>query len=379
MRRNASLDPPEYLDWQPDSDQVEAYAAALAADAERSAVVGSLDQERLLTLYAGLLRFRLHDYTLKRWVKRGVISKAWLGTGEEAVTIGSVHALERGRDVVAPMIRNAGACHEMGMPLPLLLAGYLGTADGPNGGVDGHVGEPDLGIIQPVSHVGDMVPVITGVALAFRQRGEPRVALTWIGDGATKTAAVHEGLNLAGVMKVPAIFILQNNQVALGTRMDQHQAGGSFDGWPAMYGLRGARADGNNVLDVFAATRLAADHARAGGGSTLLLVDTFRMGGHATHDEAEARATFPDELFARWGKRDPVGLYEAWLERQGIDRGRLQRVEAEVEAEVEAAAAQALAGRAERMPQGSAAEWPGVSAGVRQPGLAGRAIPPAHP
>ncbi|MEX0892709.1 MAG: thiamine pyrophosphate-dependent dehydrogenase E1 component subunit alpha, partial [Gemmatimonadota bacterium] len=358
MRRNPSLDPPEYVDWEPDPVEVDAYAATLEAVPERAALVDALDRDALLALYAGLLRFRLHDYALKRWVRRGVISKAWLGTGEEAVTIGSVHALERGRDVVAPMIRNAGACHEMGMPLEALLAGYLGTADGPNGGVDGHVGAPDLGVLQPISHVGDMVPVTAGMALAFRQRGEPRVALTWIGDGATKTAAVHEGLNLAGVLKVPAIFILQNNQVALGTRLEQHQGGATFEGWPAMYGLRGARADGNNVLDIYAATRLAADHAREGGGPTLLLVETFRMGGHATHDEAEARATFPPELFVRWGRRDPVGLYEAWLEARGVPRARLTEVEDAVEAQVEAAAEQALTGRQERMPEGAAAEWP---------------------
>jgi pyruvate dehydrogenase E1 component alpha subunit len=84
-----------------------------------------------------------------------------------------------------------------------------------------------------------MVPVMTGVALSFRTRGESRVALTWVGDGATKTAAVHEGFNLAGVLHVPVIFVLQNNQVALGTRVEQHQAG-DFRDWPKMYGLAGA-------------------------------------------------------------------------------------------------------------------------------------------
>src|SRR5690606_31646073 len=103
--------------------------------------------------------------------------KAWLGTGEEAATVGAVHALDRDRDVVAPMIRNAGACHEMGMPLADMLRGYLGTADGPNGGRDLHIGAVSNGVLQPISHVAEMVPVMTGMALAFRQRGEPRVAL----------------------------------------------------------------------------------------------------------------------------------------------------------------------------------------------------------
>jgi TPP-dependent pyruvate/acetoin dehydrogenase alpha subunit len=282
-----------------------------------------------------------------------------------------VHALERGRDVVAPMIRNAGACAEMGMPLRTIFAGYLGTADGPNGGRDGHFGDLRRGVLQPISHVGDMVPVCTGMALAFRQRGEQRVALTWIGDGASKTTAVHEGLNLAGVLRVPAIFVLQNNQVALGTRLDQHQING-FDGWPAMYGLRGAQADGNNVLDVYAATRLAAEHARNGGGATLLLVETFRMGGHATHDEAEARVTFAASLFQAWGQRDPIGLYEEYLAGAGFERWRLQEIEEQIAAEIEAAAEAALADREARMPARADAELEGISAGTRQPALSER-------
>jgi TPP-dependent pyruvate/acetoin dehydrogenase alpha subunit len=216
-----------------------------------------------------------------------------------------------------------------------------------------------------------MVPVVTGIALSFRNRDEDRVALTWIGDGATKTGAVHGGLNLAGVLRVPAIFVLQNNQVALGTRVEQHQ-NGSFAAWPAMYGIHGETVDGNNVLDVYAATRIAAERARAGGGPTLMLAETFRMGGHATHDEAEARATFAAELFESWGRRDPIGLYEAYLAGEGIERETLTSIEERLVAEIDEAAENALAGREARMPEGAAAELEGVSAGVRQPGLAFR-------
>lgn len=371
MQRFPGIDPPEYATWRPPPGAAAAFRATLGADPARRAVVDALDERRLLALYAGLLRFRLHDYALKRWVRRGVISKAWLGTGEEAVTIGSVHALERGRDVVAPMIRNAGACHELGIPLEALFAGYLGTTGAPAGGLDLHIGDPACGVIAPISPVGEMIPVITGIALAFRRRAEPRVALTWIGDGATKTGAAHEGLNLAGVMRVPAVFILQNNQVALGTRLDQHQIDG-FGAWPGMYGMPGAAVDGNNVLDVFAATRIAAERARAGGGPSLLLVETFRMGGHATHDEAEARATFPAALFEEWGRRDPIGNYEEYLVAEGVARDRLATIEAEVSKEVEAAADGALAARERHMPSPQSAELEGISAGVRQPGLAGR-------
>ena len=371
MRRYPAFDPPEYVNWSPDARLVSEFRARIVADAERKRVIAALDESALLELYAGMVRFRLHDIALKRWVRRGVISKAWLGTGEEAVTVGCVHALDRARDVVMPMIRNAGALHEMKMPLERIFAGYLGTVDSPNGGRDGHFGDLSQGVLQPISHVGEMVPIATGIALAFRQRGEARVALTWVGDGSTKTMMVHEGFNLAGVLRVPVIFVLQNNQVALGTRLEQHQVG-DFSGWPAMYGIRGASADGNNILDVYAATKIAADHAREGAGPSMLIADTFRMGGHATHDEAEARATFDAALFEQWGRRDPIGLYEEYLTGEGIGRGVLEAIEAGVLNEIEAAAERALADRDAKIPAGASAEYDGVSAGVRQPGLATR-------
>lgn len=357
MKRFAAFDPPEYADWKPDPETTRAFRARVDADPARAAVIRALDEAALLAMYEGLVRNRLHDVALKRWVRQGVISKAWLGTGEEAATIGPVHALRRrgaDGDVVAPMIRNTGACHEMGMPVADIFRAYLGTGDGPSGGRDLHVGDLRHGVLSPISHVGDVVPVTAGIALSFRQRGEDRVALTWTGDGSTKTAAFHEGINLAAVQRLPALFIIQNNQIALGTRLHTHCAG-AFSDWPAMYGVAGAEFDGNHVLDAFAATRLAADRARAGEGVTLLVAETFRMGGHATHDEREARALFEAELFTAWGRRDPVGTYEAWLEEEGVPRARLEEIETRVAAEVEAAAEEALRSREGAMPAGETA------------------------
>jgi len=357
MKRFAAYDPPEYIGWTPDPERVREFRERIDADPERARIIRALGEMELLSLYAGLLRNRLHDVMLKRWVKSGVISKAWLGTGEEAATIGPVHALRRGgpaRDIAAPMIRNSGACHEMGMSIADMLRAYLGTVDSPSWGRDGHVGHMESGVIPPISHVGDMVPVVAGVALAFQQRGEDRVALTWIGDGSTKTGAFHEGINFAAVRRLPAIVIIHNNQVALGTTLEKGGAG-EFDEWPRMYGVAGGSFDGNHVLDGYAATRIAAERARSGGGVTLLVANTFRLGGHATHDEREARAIFPPEVFAYWGKRDPIGLYEAWLEEEGVPRTRLEEIEAEVSVEVDAAAEEALRSRDTAMPKGEEA------------------------
>ncbi|MGH7537739.1 MAG: hypothetical protein ACREMF_03820, partial [Gemmatimonadales bacterium] len=125
MKRFPAFDPPEYVAWRPDAALVRAYRNTVMGHSDRAALVARLSRDELRELYAGLLRTRLHDITLKRWVRTGVISKAWLGTGEEATTVGPVHALERDRDIVAPMIRNAGAVIEMGVPIADALRAYL--------------------------------------------------------------------------------------------------------------------------------------------------------------------------------------------------------------------------------------------------------------
>lgn len=370
MKRFAAFEPPEYLAWEREDAAIRDYAATLERDEERARMVARLGREELLGIYRGLVRNRLTDITLKRMVRQGVISKAWLGTGEEAATIGPVHALRRAgepRDVVAPMIRNGGACHELGMPVADILRAYMGTYDGPSRGRDGHYGDLSLGILAPISHVGDIVPVVAGIALSMRARGTDSVAMTWIGDGSTKAGVTHEALNFAAVQRVPAIFIIQNNQVALGTRLEQHHlaAGhGNFADWPRAYGMWGGVFDGNNVLDAYALAALAVGRCRAGEGPALLVAETFRMGGHATHDEAEARRTFPAELFAEWGRRDPVALYEEYLVDHGVSRETLAAAEAEVASEVERAEAEALESRRQNMPVGESAVV-GVYSGER--------------
>ncbi len=382
MRRYEAFDPPEYVEWVPDPDVIKSYRGVLERDPGRRDTIEALTANQLLEFYSGLLRFRLHDISLKRWVRLGVISKAWLGTGEEAATVGPVHALDRAGadgDIVGPMIRNAGACCEMGMPVTDMFRGYLATEDSPSRGRDLHIGGRQYGVVAPISVVGGLAPVIAGYALAFKMLGGKRVALTWVGDGATKSGAVHEAFCLAAAQRLPVIFILQNNQVALGTRLQEHHVGADFSEWGKLYGGSTESFDGNNVLDAYAATRCAAERCRAGDGPVFLAAETFRMGGHATHDEAEARDLFSPEVFVEWGRRDPIGCYEEWLVGARVDlasgkdvkpgaaeasnRKSLAEVEARVTDEVEAAANEALESR-ENMPDAKSAgegvygEWP---------------------
>ena len=350
MQRFPAYDPPEYVDWQPDPELIAGFAGVWQDDTERAAIVSSLTVEAKLDLYRGMVRTRLHDIMLKRWVRQGVISKAWLGTGEEAATVGPVHALDRSRDVVAPMIRNAGACCEMGMPVADMLRGYLGTYDSPSKGRDGHVGSFAHRVLQPISNIGNMPAVTVGLALAFRLRKEPGVALTWVGDGSVKSGPTHEAFGLAAAQRLPVVFIIQNNQVALGTRVEEHHRSRGFDEVHLAYGCDGWSFDGNNVLDAYAAPRLAADRCRAGDGPVILSAETFRMGGHATHDEQEARELFPADVFQHWGKRDPIGLYEEFLKQQGVAPTALERIEAGATSEIDRAAEEALESRRANMP-----------------------------
>ena len=241
------------------------------------------------------------------------------------------------------------------MPVADIFRAYMGTADGPTRGRDGHYGSFAHGVIAPISHVGDMVPIVTGIALSFTVRGTGQVAMTWIGDGSTKTGVAHEGLNFAGVRRAPAIFIVQNNQVALGTRLEQHHLPATtsrFADWPRAYGMWGGEFDGNNVLDAYAIAALAVERCRHGdgpasGGETFRMVATRRTKKRSTRDSTRAVPT--------WGRRDPIALYEEYLVDEGVSRAMLGDIEAEVEAEVERAQEEALESRKERMPKAESA------------------------
>ncbi len=349
MKRYPAFEFPEYVDWRPDPEvQAEFARTAAGVDAERAEAIEALDEAALLKLYEGLLAARLHDIQLKRWVKQGVISKAWLGSGEEAVTVGGCAALGPD-DVVGPMIRNAAACIERGMPLLACFAAYLGTTDTITGGRDMHIGDAAKGVIPPISHVADLVPVMAGCALAFRLRRQPRVALTWTGDGSTATGAFHEGMRMAASTGAPLVCVVQDNQVALGTPGELHFRG-NYEDLGRAYGVPSWTMDGNNVLDCYAATALAVRRCREGRGPVLLVARTFRMGGHATHDEREARELFDASVFRHWGQRDPVGCYEQWLVGRGVGTAHLEAIEADVTARIEAAAREAVARRETHQP-----------------------------
>jgi pyruvate dehydrogenase E1 component alpha subunit len=222
-----------------------------------------------------------------------------------------------------------------------VLAQMMGRAGGVTGGKDGnmHFGDPALGCVGMVSMLPDMALVACGLALAFQMRGEERVALTFFGDGSTANGTWHEAMNVAGVRRLPVVFVLENNQFAYSTPNALEFAVAPVDR-AAAYGFDGVPVDGNDVEAVHAAVAAACDRARRGGGPTLIACETMRMHGHGAHDDM---SYVPPELLEHWRGRDPIDAYSARLGSHGVDVEAIRAsVAAELERETEWALAQPL-------------------------------------
>lgn len=177
------------------------------------------------------------------------------------------------------------------------------------------VGDLNFNLIGFISHLPQSLPVALGAAVSFLYRNEPRVAMTYIGDGSTSEGLFHETLNLAAVLHAPYILIVENNQYAYSTPLPQQMKVEHIADRAAAYGIPGVIVDGNDVEAVYAITKEYIERARAGGGPALIEAKTMRMMGHAIHDGAEY---VPRDLLAEWEKRDPVVTYETRLMADGV-------------------------------------------------------------
>src|SRR5215210_433819 len=238
------------------------------------------------------------------------------GRGQEAVSVGSSFALGP-RDRACILHRDLGAHLVRGVKPGRVLAQMMGREGGITRGRDGnmHFGDRELGCVGMVSMLPDMALVACGLALSFQMRREPRVAMTWFGDGSTANGQWHEAMNVAGVRQLPVVFVLENNQFAYSTPNDLEFAVDPVER-AATYGFPGVKVDGNDVEAVFEAAAEACERARAGGGPTLIEAETMRMHGHGAHDDMRY---VPKELFEHWSQRDPIENYEAALTRDGVD------------------------------------------------------------
>ena len=277
----------------------------------------------------------LEDRVIKLYRQGKVLGGCYVGTGEEAISIGSACALEPD-DVVAPSHRDLGVHLVKGVKPKEYMANYLGRRTGPTRGRDGNIHFGDLShwIIGFISPMADGIPVATGAALAFKIRREPRIAVAYFGDGASSRGDFHEGLNLAAVLTLPIIFICHNNQYAYSVPLSRQMAVPHVADRAKAYGFPTRIIDGNDLLAVYHATKEAADRARSGGGPTFIECKTMRMRGHAEHDDA---SYVPQELIEEWRGRDPIQGFEGYLRERGVPEERLKEVETRVFKEIEEA------------------------------------------
>src|SRR6266487_2475619 len=296
---------------RPQGESLQFAPMAIAREAEP---VGSLsevreaglDRDDLLTIYRNMLITRGIEERGHILYKQGKIPGSfYTGRGNEGAAVGP-------DDVGTPLHRDMGVHITRGVEPWRIFAQYMGRVDGPTHGRDGnvHMADSNLGLLAMVSHLPAMLPVAVGCALAFRIREEKRVAVGWYGEGASARGDAHEGMNLAGVRKLPVVFICDNNQWAYSTPTYLEYATEHVADRAEAYGFDGVVVDGSDVLAVYRETKRAIEKAREGGGPTLIECLTLRMEGHAVHDDA---FYVPKDMFERWAASDPIESFRTWL------------------------------------------------------------------
>lgn len=315
-------------------------SSAVPADA-KTAPPGGLSTIQLLEIYYYLRLTRsLEERLVNLYRQTKVIGGLFRSLGQEGESVGSAYALDRSKgDFLSPLIRNLGSMLVQGATPLEILRQYMAKAESPTRGreLNIHFGDLDRGFIGQISHLGDMIPVMAGVALSFRMRKQPRVALAYLGDGAMSTGTFHEGINFAAVQRLPMVIICENNGWAYSTPSHRQTAVKQLADKAAAYGIPGVRCDGNDVLACYQLTKEAVERARAGGGVTLVEFVTYRRKGHAEHDNQSYQ---PKEQIAEWEKNDPVDRYVKQLHDNGwADGPTLAGIDQRVLDELDAAVA----------------------------------------
>ena len=296
----------------------------------------SLSEDQLLELYRFLKMTRMFDEITVRLKRQSKLTGGvFTSLGQEATAVGTAYALES-QDFIAPLIRDIGAVFVKGIAPREIFASYLGRAAAPNRATDVqfHFADLEKGFIGPISHLGDMIPVMTGVLLAARMKRENRVAAAYIGEGASSTGAFHEGVNFAAVQKLPLITIIENNGYAYSTPTRNQCAANSFADKAIGYGILGLQCDGNDIIACYETMKRAVEHARSGSGAVLLEVFTYRRKGHAEHDN---QSYVPDGEIEFWAQNnDPIDRYERYLTTEKIaSEAELKQIVNQVSAHLE--------------------------------------------
>ena len=317
--------------------------SARATNSGQDTTLSELGSSDLQAIYRFMLLTRGVEERLEVLFKQGhIVGGLYRSLGQEGTAVASARALADG-DWLAPSIRDMGALFVRGLDVRDMLRQYTARGTSLCAGKDNttHFTVPALGLLGPVSPLGTQLCVLNGVALAFKQRGEPRVCMTYQGDGASRTGSSHEGFCLAAALDLPIVTFLEHNHWAFGTASRREAV---VDDWldaAAMYGVPAESVDGNDVRAVYAASRTAVDRAREGGGPTIIVAETYRMLGHAQHD---AQKYVAREELDEWRRRDPIlRLERVLLDEEHATHVQLEELRAAVSDELDAAVSDVLA------------------------------------
>ncbi len=300
-------------------------------------VMKSLGKERLRSMYQRMLEIRQFEEKIRFLFLEGKMP----GTvhqyiGMEACAVGVCTALD-GDDVITSTHRPHGHAIARGVPMDAIMGELYGKTTGCCHGKGGsmHVGDLSKGMLPAIAIVGGSLPIVMGMGLAFKIRKEPRVAVGFFGDGASNEGAFHEALNMASVYGVPVLFVCENNRYGASTSIRRVMRIEHIADRAAAYGMRGDRADGMDVLEVYAHAREAVDLARKGEGPTLLELETFRLCGHSRRDPNNYMTQEEKEF---WQKRDPIPSFEKLLlEGEYMTSREVEELRESVEESVERA------------------------------------------
>ena len=301
----------------------------------------ALSAGQLLEIYYYLRLTRtLEERLVALYRQTKVLGGLFRSLGQEGESVASAYALERGRnkDILSPLIRNLGSLLVMGAQPIEILRQYMAKADSPTRGreLNLHFNDLEKGYLGQISHLGDMIPVMAGIALSFKLRGESRVGLVYIGDGGTSTGTFHEGLNLAAVQRLPLVVIGEYNHWAYSTPPERQFAVKDLAEKAKGYGIPSVTVDGNDVFAVYEATKFAVERARRGKGVHFIEVKTYRRKGHAEHDDQHY---VPKDVLELWSsENDPVDRYtQRVLAADMVAEAALKDVDDRVRVEVDQA------------------------------------------
>src|SRR5579872_4483454 len=272
-----------------------------------------LDKKQCVEIYRFMLLNRRMETVLENLYKQGkVVGGVYFGLGQEACSCASAYALDKD-DWFAPMIRNQGSLLVRGFAASDTMMQYMAKAGSPTKGRDGtsHFGDIEKrNMVSPISMLGDLVPVMSGVALGARLQGRNVAVLTYIGDGGQSTGVTYEGINFAAVQNLGLVLIVESNEWAYSTPSEMQFKCTDLAERAIGYGIPGVIVDGTDACQVYDATREAVERAHRGEGATLIEAKMMRMKGHAIHD---ATAYVPKPLFDFWKRRDPIARFENYL------------------------------------------------------------------